>query len=50
MDTTAVKEAVDDLNEEQIEDMISDFLQEHNFTGEFLVWIEKWKSTHRVQA
>lgn len=50
MDTTVIKQAVDDLNEEQIEDMICDFLQEHNFSGEFLVWVEKWKSLHKVQA
>ncbi len=50
LSSSAIRQAVDDLNEEQIENMIHDFIHEHELVGEFLVWVEKWKSLHKVQA
>ncbi len=50
MDKYAFFGAIDDLPDEQLEQAILDFLTEQKLGGEFLVWLEKWKSLHKVQA
>lgn len=44
VDRVVIRQAVDDLPDTLLEDAIADFLREQNLTGQFLVWIEKWKS------
>ena len=36
----------DCLSNEQLEQAVIDFLTEQKLGGEFLVWLEKWKSLH----
>jgi len=45
---TDISKAIDSLNDEQLEEAVVDFLTEQKLVGEFLVWVEKWKSTHRM--
>lgn len=45
---TPITEAIDPLNDEELEKAIADFLTEQKLMTEFLVWLEKWKSIHRV--
>jgi len=45
---TVISETIDSLNDEQLEEAVADFLAEQELVGEFLVWVEKWKSTHRM--
>lgn len=42
----AVMDAIDPLDDQHLEVVISDFLEERKLVGEFLVWLEKWKSNH----
>lgn len=44
-----IREAIDDLNEQQLEQVLVGFLTENNLAGEFLVWVEKWKAIHSIQ-
>lgn len=46
---TVISEAIDPLDDEQFERAIADFLTEQGLVGEFLVWLEKWKETHRIE-
>ncbi len=45
---TVITAYIDELNDEQLEQAIVDFLVEQKLIGEFLVWIEKWKSNHKI--
>ena len=48
MDKFAFYGAIDDLPHDLLERAIVDFLTEQKLGGEFLVWLEKWKTLHRV--
>lgn len=50
MPNEAFLRATDDLPDTQFEKAISDFLLEQKLLGEFLIWIEKWKSIHQKGA
>ena len=41
-----ISEAIDALDDENLEPAVVDFLIEQKLIGEFLVWIEKWKHNH----
>lgn len=43
-----IARATDDLDDTKLEEVLSDFLVEQKLVGEFLVWLEKWKSLHRI--
>ncbi len=45
---TIISAYIDELNEEQLEKAMADFLIEQKLIVEFLVWIEKWKSNHKI--
>ena len=36
--------AIDDLDEQNLEKAVFDFLTERRLTAEFLIWLDKWKS------
>ena len=44
----AIRQSIDDLNEDLLEQALVAFLAENKLSGEWLVWIEKWKSLRRV--
>ena len=44
----AIEQALDELDDAKLEEALSDFLVEQRLVGEFLAWLEKWKSLHRV--
>jgi rubrerythrin len=44
----SVEKAIDDLNDDQLEDALFTFIAEHQLTGEFLVWLKKWKAIHKI--
>ena len=39
-------EAIDSLRDDELEEAFLTFLLEKEMLGEFLVWIEKWKSIY----
>lgn len=45
---SAILKAIDELPDNALESALSDFLEEQKLVGEFLVWIEKWKSNHSI--
>jgi len=42
-----IVEALDDIPDELLELMLSDFLMEHGLTEKFLEWIEKWEEANK---
>lgn len=44
----AIVKSIDELDNNKLEEALSDFLVEQKLIGEFLVWIEKWKALHLI--